>query len=163
QRFAQRHLEVEPADEGTADRVMTDHNSSPHFTALQELEAALEAHRRAQAPAGPASAHIAIASRVARLWSSIPMPAWRLRAPAWRFPSSFPSHPLLLIDRRHPLIRKAAIALAGVVVLVLVAGGALWWRLSSGPIALDLATPWLTSAIEQNLGSRYRVQVGGTL
>ena len=27
---------------------------------------------------------------------------------------------------------------------------------------LDLATPWLTSAIEQNLGSRYRVEVGGT-
>ena len=42
------------------------------------------------------------------------------------------------------------------------AGGALWWRLSSGPIMLDLATPWLTSAIEQNLGSRYRVEVGGT-
>jgi len=27
---------------------------------------------------------------------------------------------------------------------------------------LDLFTPWLTSAIEQNLGSRYRVKVGGT-
>lgn len=27
---------------------------------------------------------------------------------------------------------------------------------------LDLATPWLTAAIEQNLGSRYRVEVGGT-
>ena len=27
---------------------------------------------------------------------------------------------------------------------------------------LDLVTPWLTSAIEQNLGSRYRVEVGGT-
>ena len=46
--------------------------------------------------------------------------------------------------------------------MVLVGGGALWWRLSSGPIMLDLATPWLTSAIEQNLGSRYRVEVGGT-
>ena len=27
---------------------------------------------------------------------------------------------------------------------------------------LDLFTPWLTAAIEQNLGSRYRVAVGGT-
>ena len=45
---------------------------------------------------------------------------------------------------------------------MLIGGGALWWRLSSGPIMLDLATPWLTSAIEQNLGSRYRVEVGGT-
>ena len=33
---------------------------------------------------------------------------------------------------------------------------------SSGPIMLDLVTPWLTAAIEQNFGSRYRVEVGGT-
>ena len=46
--------------------------------------------------------------------------------------------------------------------MVLAGGGALWWRLASGPIMLDLFTPWLTSAIEQNLGSRYRVAVGGT-
>ena len=44
----------------------------------------------------------------------------------------------------------------------LIGVGALWWRLSSGPIMLDLATPWLASAIEQNLGGRYRVQFGGT-
>jgi len=25
--------------------------------------------------------------------------------------------------------------------------GRLWWRLSSGPIELDIATPWLTAAI----------------
>jgi hypothetical protein len=31
---------------------MTDKNSSPHITALQEMEAALDAHRRTQAPAG---------------------------------------------------------------------------------------------------------------
>ena len=28
--------------------------------------------------------------------------------------------------------------------VVLVGGGALWWRLASGPIMLDLVTPWLT-------------------
>ena len=39
---------------------------------------------------------------------------------------------------------------------------AMWWRLASGPISLDIATPWLTAAIEQNFGSRYRIQVGGT-
>ena len=53
-------------------------------------------------------------------------------------------------------------AAGAVVAVVLIGGGALWWRLASGPIMLDLATPWLTSAIEQNLGSRYRVEVGGT-
>src|SRR5262249_27715557 len=39
---------------------------------------------------------------------------------------------------------------------------ALWWRLSSGPLSLDLATPWLTTAIEQRFGASRRVEVGGT-
>ena len=38
----------------------------------------------------------------------------------------------------------------------------LWWRLASGPIQLDIATPWLVSAIEENFGSREHVEVGGT-
>jgi hypothetical protein len=36
------------------------------------------------------------------------------------------------------------------------------WRLSSGPIDLDVATPWLAAAIEENFGSYHRVKVGGT-
>ena len=38
----------------------------------------------------------------------------------------------------------------------------LWWRLASGPIQLDVFTPWLVSAIEENFGSHERVSVGGT-
>ena len=38
----------------------------------------------------------------------------------------------------------------------------LWWRLSSGPIQLDIATPWLASAIEENFGRNHHVAVGGT-
>jgi len=38
----------------------------------------------------------------------------------------------------------------------------LWWRLSSGPIELDLATPWLKAAIEENFGGNHSVVVGGT-
>jgi hypothetical protein len=38
----------------------------------------------------------------------------------------------------------------------------LWWRLSSGPIELDLATPWLKAAIEENFGGSHTVSVGGT-
>jgi hypothetical protein len=38
----------------------------------------------------------------------------------------------------------------------------LWWRLSSGPIELDVATPWLKAAIEENFGGNHTVVVGGT-
>ncbi|MDE2375347.1 MAG: hypothetical protein KGL96_14060, partial [Hyphomicrobiales bacterium] len=50
-------------------------------------------------------------------------------------------------------------AFAGVVVLAV---GALLWRLSAGPIQLDIVTPWLASAIEENFGSNRHVEVGGT-
>jgi hypothetical protein len=39
---------------------------------------------------------------------------------------------------------------------------ALWWRLSSGPIDLEMATPWLKAAIEENFGGKHTVVVGGT-
>ncbi|WP_454000874.1 YhdP family protein [Afipia felis] len=38
----------------------------------------------------------------------------------------------------------------------------LWLRLGAGPINLDIVTPWLASAIEQNLGREHTVEVGGT-
>ncbi len=38
----------------------------------------------------------------------------------------------------------------------------LWWRLGEGPIAFDVATPWLTSAIRDNVSSEYAVEIGGT-
>jgi hypothetical protein len=65
--------------------------------------------------------------------------------------------------RRHPFARRASIALAVVATIFAVVVGALWHRLSSGPIALDFATDWLAAAIEENLGSHYRVEVGGTV
>ena len=40
--------------------------------------------------------------------------------------------------------------------------GALWWRLGAGPINLDMATPWLAAAIEENIGHDNTVEVGGT-
>ena len=48
------------------------------------------------------------------------------------------------------------------VALVTVAVLGLWWRLSSGPIELDIATPWLKAAIEENFGGTHSVVVGGT-
>src|SRR6185295_10453286 len=46
--------------------------------------------------------------------------------------------------------------------LVMIAALGLWWRLSSGPIELNLATPWLKAAIEENFGGNHSVAVGGT-
>jgi len=52
------------------------------------------------------------------------------------------------------------LAIAGAFATVVVLG--LWWRLSSGPIELDVATPWLKAAIEENFGGHHSVEVGGT-
>jgi Protein of unknown function len=46
--------------------------------------------------------------------------------------------------------------------LVVVAMLGLWWRLSSGPIEIPFATPWLTTAIKDNFGGNRTVSVGGT-
>jgi hypothetical protein len=52
---------------------------------------------------------------------------------------------------------------AGIAVVVVGLGiGGLWWRLASGPIELDVATPWLKAAIEKNFGGKQTVVVGGT-
>jgi hypothetical protein len=59
-------------------------------------------------------------------------------------------------------VRRLAIVAASV---LMVFGGcffALWWRLGAGPINLDVVTPWLASAIEQNIGHGNTVEVGGT-
>ena len=59
-------------------------------------------------------------------------------------------------------LRRAAIGAGAVAAVVAVACLGLWWRLSSGPIQLDVVTPWLASAIEENFGNGHRVEVGGT-
>jgi len=47
-------------------------------------------------------------------------------------------------------------------IFVLVAAG-LWLMLASGPISLDVATPWLAAAVAENFGNRFRVDIGGTV
>jgi hypothetical protein len=56
------------------------------------------------------------------------------------------------------------LAIVGAVLMVIFAGcfGGLWWRLGAGPINLDMATPWLAAAIEENIGHGNTVEVGGT-
>ena len=67
-----------------------------------------------------------------------------------------------LLARHRRLIRRVGIGSAIVVGVLVLGCAGLWWRLSSGPIQLDVFTPWLVSAIEENFGSHERVEVGGT-
>lgn len=61
-----------------------------------------------------------------------------------------------------PWIGRAAFALVSLSVVFAAAFGALWLRLGAGPVNLDIVTPWLASAIEENLGHDHTVEVGGT-
>ena len=128
---------------------MTDQSTSPRGDALQEMEAALERHRREQAAAD------AVANP--------PAPPQERRKFGLRYSGlRLPFNPWFMFDRRHPVVRRVTIGIAGSVAVLLIITGAVLWRLASGPISLDMATPWLTAAVEQNFGSRYRIQVGGT-
>src|SRR5215469_4852181 len=102
---------------------MTDSNLSPRLAALRGLEESLLSHRRAQGDdASTDSSSLGRGSHIVRR---------------------------LTRGRR---IRRVLIGLGTLVVVIGVALGALWYRLSSGPIALDFATDWLATAIKENLG-----------
>jgi hypothetical protein len=114
---------------------MTDRPTSPQIAALRKLEAIADLHQ------------VGDAGRVRR-----PAPAGvRRRAPS---PRRF--------GLGNSFLRKTLIGMGVVAVVVTVGCMGLWWRLSSGPISLDVATPWLTAAIEENFGAGRSVQVGGT-
>ena len=59
-------------------------------------------------------------------------------------------------------IKRLAVAIAVLMFIFGTSFFALWWRLGAGPINLDMATPWLAAAIEQNIGHDNTVEVGGT-
>ncbi len=59
-------------------------------------------------------------------------------------------------------LRAFAIGAGVVTGLASLAAGALWWRLGSGPLSVDIVTPWLTAAVEERLGGGHRIEVGGT-
>ena len=68
-----------------------------------------------------------------------------------------------IATQRSPLARKLLIGGGSVALAAIISCGVVWWQLGSGPIAIDIATPWLTSAIEQRLGGQHRIEVGGTM
>jgi hypothetical protein len=111
--------------------------SNPDLEALRKLEASLNADLCAP--------QIRRHNRV--------RPASRLTCPLSR---------LMGLRLWGPRLRKFVLVGGSLCGLVLVAMVALWWRLSSGPIELDIATPWLTAAIKENFGAGHDVEIGGT-
>jgi Protein of unknown function len=59
-------------------------------------------------------------------------------------------------------VKRLAVAAVALAFIFAVCFGGLWWRLGAGPINLDIATPWLASAIEENIGHGNTVEIGGT-
>ena len=59
-------------------------------------------------------------------------------------------------------VKRLSVVIAVLAVIFASCFGGLWWRLGAGPINLDLATPWLAKAIEENIGHGNTVEVGGT-
>src|SRR3954449_11500725 len=59
-------------------------------------------------------------------------------------------------------VKRLAIVIGVLAVIFTTCFGGLWWRLGAGPINLDVATPWLAAAIEDNIGHGNTVEVGGT-
>jgi hypothetical protein len=59
-------------------------------------------------------------------------------------------------------VKRLAIVIAVLVVIFAASFGGLWWRLGAGPINLEMVTPWLAAAIEENIGHGNTVEVGGT-
>jgi hypothetical protein len=68
----------------------------------------------------------------------------------------------LFMARHGRLIRRGFLGIGVLGLLVTFGCLALWWRLAAGPIQLDIVTPWLAAAIEENFGNNRHVEVGGT-
>ena len=123
----------------------------PSLEALRKLEASLNADLRAQDAwtQGQDEVHQQRASPLSRTSRFL-----------FSRSSSFDRRMRLLLW--WPRLRKLTFVGGTIGGLVLLATGALWWRLSSGPIELDIATPWLTAAIAENFGGGHEVEIGGT-
>jgi Protein of unknown function len=59
-------------------------------------------------------------------------------------------------------VKRLAVVIAVLMAIFAACFGGLWWRLGAGPINLEMATPWLAAAIEDNIGHGNTVEVGGT-
>jgi hypothetical protein len=128
---------------------MADQHTNPSVTALRRLEASLQSHFCDQL-----AGDLAGDRDVQECLAPFRLPP----LPRWQQLMDLPGRLL----RGRPKLCKCGFAAAALASLVAMGMLGLWWRLSSGPIDLDLATPWLTAAIEENFGNFHQVKVGGT-
>jgi hypothetical protein len=128
---------------------MADQHTNPSVRALRRLEASLQSHLCEQLAADLANDREA--QDCLAPFRLAPLPAWRrlLDLPRCCFEG-------------RPKLRKCSLGAGAMVGLVGIGMLGLWWRLSIGPIDLDLASPWLIAAIEENFGGFHQVKVGGT-
>jgi hypothetical protein len=119
---------------------MADHHTNPNLAALRKLEASVELDLMERE----------FSPRHRRQYDH-PTPA-ELGLTSWR----------LSLLRTWLRWRRLTIAAAAVACVLMAGLLTLWWRLGSGPIDFDIATPWLTAAIEENFGNHHRIMVGGT-
>jgi hypothetical protein len=108
---------------------------------------------------------INVATALREVWSTLRLHGRALAERAAgnlrpEYPHPYRPH---LLTARRPWARRVLIGTGAVAFAAIVSCGIVWWQLGSGPIAVDVATPWLTSAIEERLGGYHRVQVGGTV
>jgi hypothetical protein len=152
---------------------MTGKDELSRIAALRALEESFDHHRRARfvhtgaAPAWPENAAAPAVPQPERASPAQPQakppkpPKPARRWPAFRIPNFLPSGRGILRGRARAA-RKIAIVTGSVLGALLIVCSGFWWRLGSGPIEIDIATPWLARAIEENFGGSHRVEVGGT-
>src|SRR5947209_6583763 len=104
------------------------------------------------------------AAALREVWSTLQLYARELaeRAAARLRPEHHYYRPHLAAPR-SPIARRLLIGGGAVAAAAIVSCGILWWPLARGPVAIDLVTPWRTSAIEERLGGQHRIEVGGTM
>jgi hypothetical protein len=122
---------------------MADQYTHPSISALRKLEASLQSEMGARVAAGHGGEHESCAATATALPRGTGLR--RLNVRDWWL-----------------RLRGTVYVAGSLAAVVMIAFAVLWWRLASGPIEFDLATPWLTAAIEENFGSSHQVEVGGT-
>ena len=128
---------------------MAEQHTNSSISVLRKLEASLDSHLREHVACDLANDHdvqqCLAPFRLARI-------AW------WRQVADWPGY----VFGGRPRLLRLSYCTCALAALLGIGMVGLWWRLASGPIDLDVATPWLTAAIAENFGSFHHVKVGGT-